>query len=38
MFSLVLSAKQTGSTVTITGQNQCNVDNNVETIQNVRVN
>ena len=37
MFSLVLSAKQTGSTVTITGQNQCNVDNNVETIQNVRV-
>jgi hypothetical protein len=37
MFSLVLSAKQTGSTVVITGQNQCNVDNNVETIQNVRV-
>ena len=26
---------QSGATVTITGQNQCNVDNNVETIQNV---
>jgi hypothetical protein len=37
MFSLVLSAQQTGATVTITGQNQCNVDNNVETIQNIHI-
>ena len=37
MFSALLSAKQTGSSVTITGQNQCNVDNAVETIQNIDV-
>jgi hypothetical protein len=37
MFSLLLSARQTGATVTITGQNQCNVDNNVETIQNTQI-
>ncbi len=35
MFQVVLNARITGATVTITGQNQCNVDNNVETIQNI---
>lgn len=33
MFTILLNAKETGQSVTITGQNQCNVDNAVETIQ-----
>lgn len=37
MFSMLLTAAQNGSTVTITGQNQCNVDNSVETIQNMKI-
>ena len=37
MFNLALNAQFTGATVTVTGQNQCNVDNNVETIQNIKI-
>jgi hypothetical protein len=37
MFSLATTAAQSGATVTITGQNQCNVDNAVETIQNIKI-
>jgi hypothetical protein len=37
MFNLALNAQQSGATVTITGQGQCNVDNNVETIQNIKI-
>lgn len=37
MFNLALNAQQSGATVTITGQNQCNVDNSVETIQNIKI-
>jgi phage tail sheath gpL-like len=37
MFNLALNAQNTGASVTITGQNQCNVDNNVETIQNIKI-
>jgi hypothetical protein len=37
MFNLALNAQQSGATVTITGQDQCNVDNNVETIQNIKI-
>ena len=37
MFTLATTAAQSGATVTITGQNQCNVDNAVETIQNIKI-
>jgi hypothetical protein len=37
MFSILLTAAQNGTTVTITGQFQCNVDNGVETIQNIKI-
>jgi hypothetical protein len=37
MLTLVLQARDSGTSITITGQNQCNVDNNVETIQNVTI-
>lgn len=37
MFNLALNAQESGATVTITGQGQCNVDNNVETIQNIKI-
>jgi hypothetical protein len=38
MVNLLESAMQAGVTLTITGQNVCNLDNNVETIQNVQAN
>jgi hypothetical protein len=38
MFNLALNAQTTGATVTITGQAVCSVDNNVETIQNIKIN
>jgi len=37
MFNLALNAQESGATVTITGQGVCNVDNNVETIQNIKI-
>jgi hypothetical protein len=37
MFNLALNAQESGATVTITGQAMCNVDNNVETIQNIKI-
>jgi len=37
MFTLATTAAENGSSVTITGQNQCNVDNAVETIQNIQI-
>lgn len=37
MVSVLLTAVQAGKTATITGQNQCNVDSAVETIQNIKI-
>lgn len=37
MFNLATTAAISGATVTVTGQNQCNVDNAVETIQNIKI-
>ena len=37
MFTLATTAAISGKTVTVTGQNQCNVDNAVETIQNIKI-